>query len=100
MAGRSFLESLREMKTCHEMGKWLQNYLDGEIDSATADQVRDHLVTCVKCGMEFETYRRIVESLDERPSTPAVISDDVAVARLRRFAENLTMGNPLDEDEQ
>jgi hypothetical protein len=50
--------------------------------------------------MEFETYRRIVESLDERPSTPAVISDDVAVARLRRFAENLTMGNPLDEDEQ
>ena len=82
--------TVREMRTCREMGKWLQHYLDGELDGPTSEQVQDHLLTCVRCGLEFDTYERIVDALHETADeSPALITDEVAVERLRRFAEEL-----------
>ena len=87
---REMREMVSEMHTCHEMGRWLQHYLDGEIDEATAEQVRQHLMTCVRCGMEFDTYRRIVDVLHDAPNhEPVVIGDAEAVDRLRAFAAHL-----------
>lgn len=87
---RQMIEWAREMHTCHEMGRWLQHYLDGELDATTAEQVRVHLLTCVRCGLEFDTYRRIVDVLHEAPADePIVIGDADAVERLRAFAARL-----------
>ena len=93
-------ESVKEMRTCHEMGKWLQHYLDGELDPTTSGQVRDHLLTCVRCGLEFDTYRRIVDVMRRSPQDPtAVKNDEVAAERLRDFAEQLAHADAVNEDD-
>ncbi len=96
---RHVRETVDEMRTCHAMGRWLQHYLDGELDAATAAQVREHLMTCVRCGMEFDTYRRIVDVLHDSPDgQPVVIEDRDALERLRAFAARLAEGDAVDED--
>jgi anti-sigma factor RsiW len=84
-------DDLREMRTCHRLGRWLQHYLDGELDAATTAEVRRHLETCVRCGLEVDTYARITTALREAGGdAPALIGDEVALERLRRFADELT----------
>jgi anti-sigma factor RsiW len=83
---KSVRETVREMRTCHEVAKWLQSYLDGELDESGIARVEDHLETCMRCGLEFDTYARIKLALHESP----VIHDDVALERLRHFADELT----------
>jgi anti-sigma factor RsiW len=91
---RGMGESLREMRTCHAVGRWLQHYLDGELDGATTTQVERHLETCVRCGLEVETYARIKTAIhDAADASPALVEDEVALERLRRFADELT-GEP------
>jgi anti-sigma factor RsiW len=88
---REMRENLREMRTCHEVGQWLQHYLDGELEPPRTEQVEDHLKTCVRCGLEIDTYTRIKSALhDAAGHSPALIDDEVALQRLRRFAEELT----------
>ncbi len=83
-------DSLRDMRTCHEVGKWLQSHLDGELDPALTTQVEDHLETCVRCGLEVETYSRIKVALhDAAGRLPLLLDDEVALQRLRRFADQL-----------
>jgi len=88
---RGMRSNLREMRTCHDVGKWLQSYLDGELGSTAALQVEDHLETCMRCGMEFETYSSIKKALHEASGrSPLLIEDEIALERLRRFADQLT----------
>jgi anti-sigma factor RsiW len=71
--------------SCHEVGKVLQHYLDGHIDDLTADKVAEHLEDCRRCGLELTVYQEIKVSLARQsPALP-----DAAVARLRRFGEQL-----------
>lgn len=78
----------QEMASCLEVGSGLQRYLDGEVDEVTARRVARHLEACRRCGLEASTYAEIKAALAAR-------SDDVpedAVARLRRFGEQLMDG--------
>jgi anti-sigma factor RsiW len=87
---RGMRDNVRAMRTCHEMGRWLQHFLDGELDVKTSEEVEDHLLTCVRCGMEFDTYAKIKEALHETSrQSPFMIEDEVAIERLRRFANEL-----------
>jgi len=87
---RGMRDNLREMRTCHEVGQWLQDYLDGELDEPRTEQVEDHLRTCLRCGLEFDTYTKIVSALhDTVEQSPALINDEVTLARLRHFAHEL-----------
>ena len=87
---RGMRDTLRDMRTCHEVGKWLQSHLDGELDPSLTAQVEEHLETCVRCGLEIETYSRIKNALhDSSGSTPLLIGDEVALQRLMRFADQL-----------
>lgn len=91
---RGMRDNLRVMRTCHEMGQWLQHFLDGELDVKTSAEVEDHLLTCVRCGMEFKTYVSIKEALHEATQqSPFMIEDEVTVERLRRFARQLVESN-------
>ncbi|MEO9181175.1 MAG: zf-HC2 domain-containing protein [Acidimicrobiales bacterium] len=83
-------DNVRALRTCHETGRWLQHFLDGELDVQSSEAVEDHLRTCVRCGMEFDTYARIKEALHETSrQSPFKIDDEVANERLRRFANEL-----------
>ena len=94
---RGVRDNARAMRTCHEMGRWLQHYLDGELDVNTSSEVQDHLLTCVRCGMEFETYAKIREALRETSQqSPFLIEDEVTIERLRRFASQLI--GPMDDE--
>lgn len=87
---REMRDNLREMRTCHAVGQWLQHYLDSELDPPVVAQVEEHLETCVRCGLEVDTYSRIKSALAEsRGESPALIDDEVALERLRRFADEL-----------
>ena len=76
------------------MGRWLQQFLDGELDLKTSEEVTNHLLTRVRCGMEFGTYAKIKEALHERSQlAPFMIDDEVAILRLCRFANQLVGPN-------
>lgn len=79
---------------CHQVGRRLQRYLDGELDELTARRIMHHLEDCRRCGMEAAAYTAIKASLAGR----ADVHDD-AVARLREFAERLLRDGPPSEDE-
>ncbi len=88
---RTVRASLSEMRTCHRVGKLLQRYLYGEIDSTARQQVEQHLETCLKCGLEVNTYARVKQVLAHRERTGTDSTQDAeALARLRRFARELT----------
>jgi anti-sigma factor RsiW len=74
--------------TAHgRMRRAVDAYLDGELPAARAVVVRVHLDECWGCSGHAETVRLMKRSLrrlaQRRPS-------DLAVARLRRWAEALT----------
>ena len=89
--------SHRMPRDCARVGKVLQQYLDSELDVATASEVLSHLEDCRDCGLEAETYRRIKASV-ARSGTP----DPDSLQKLRAFAEELaTSGEqpgPADGD--
>ena len=80
---------------CHQVGRRLQRYLDGELDELTARRIMRHLEDCRRCGMEAATYTEIKASLARRGEQ---LPDDT-LARLRSFGEHLIEEGPPDEDE-
>ncbi len=90
MRGKSLRETVREMRTCHRVGRQLQDYLDHELDAAAVVAVERHLETCVTCGMEVATYSRIKSALREAATErPVTVHDEEALSRLREFADRL-----------
>jgi anti-sigma factor RsiW len=78
------------MRTCHDVGRILQQYLDEDLDQAQVKKVAAHLEHCRRCGMEAETYVRIKESLARVASQGLVHPEDqLSIERLRRFADTL-----------
>jgi anti-sigma factor RsiW len=71
---------------CREVGRALQHYLDGDVESDFAQKIAEHLEKCKDCGLEYETYKQIKDSLAEQD--PGVDAD--AIARLRDFGKNLS----------
>ena len=77
---------------CAEVARWLQPYLDGEVDGRTLRLVSAHLEVCRRCGLEAETYRALKQALVRRSDPPPE-----PVARLRAFADRLTTGEVPDQ---
>ena len=71
---------------CREVGRVLQSYLDGDVESDFAEKIAEHLEKCKDCGLEYETYSRIKNSLAGQERAV----DDDAIARLREFGRNLS----------
>jgi len=80
--------------TCREAAKVLQAYLDGELDDVGARRVSAHLEVCRKCGLDLQVYTAIKAALGRR----TVGDDDLAVRRLRSFAEDLAAGRIAPTD--
>ena len=86
MITRPWFRRNRSTVSCREVGKVLQSYLDGDVEPDFAAKVAEHLDACRDCGLEAETYRRIIASL--AGNRPAV--DEQTIARLREFGQSLT----------
>jgi anti-sigma factor RsiW len=72
---------------CAEVARILQQHLDGELDEESARAVSRHLEACLRCGMEASTYRELKRQLARARRPP----DAEAIARLREFADELTV---------
>lgn len=84
----------RTPRECARIGKVLQQYLDMELDAATASEVLIHLEDCRHCGLEADTYQAIKDSVG-RQGAP----DSDAFERLKAFADELASGEvPVDDD--
>lgn len=74
---------------CHVAARFLQHYLDGELDIVRAVTVAEHLETCRRCGLEARTYESIKIAIGAGGTGPEE-SDDGAVRRLRAFADRVS----------
>ena len=76
--------------SCRRLGKVLQTYLDGELDSETALLVSGHLEECRKCGLEADTYEALLGSLQN-----GVVDQESreAIHRLAEFGSQLAGGS-------
>ena len=71
---------------CREVRRFLQSFLDGEVNPARAELVAAHLESCSRCHIESETYRRVITTLRRlRPDL-----DLAAYTRLESVVEELT----------
>lgn len=84
-----------EERSCREVAKVLQSYLDGELDEVLAHRVVRHLEMCVRCGMRAETYVEIKGALRRSVGSPP----QDAVDRLRAFAQELAEGRGTFNEE-
>lgn len=78
-----------DTRSCTEVLRALQAYVDGEIDEPTARGVARHLEGCPPCGNEAKVYERLKTSL----SRQEVAVDPDVVARLTRFGDRIA-GSP------
>jgi anti-sigma factor RsiW len=83
-----FRSSDRPM-TCGEVGKWLQHFLDGEVDERRSQRLAAHLDDCRRCGLESDVYHRIKEALAAHQ--PSVSAE--SLARLREFGARIARGD-------
>lgn len=78
----------RRRLSCREVGRLLQSYLDDEDTGGRSEQIRAHLDDCRRCGLEADTYRRIMDALAER----AEPLPEASIERLRSFGRALAVG--------
>jgi anti-sigma factor RsiW len=69
----------------------LQQYLDGELDAATAPLVEAHLELCRRCGLEAAIYSDVKHALAQRVDPP-----EDSLVRLRAFATRIARGDVPD----
>lgn len=75
--------------TCLQVARFLQRYLDDQLDEGAAAMVAAHLDECRRCGLDAESYRevKVAVASRSRPPTPEQLE------RLTSFvAELVTQG--------
>ncbi|MEM9520313.1 MAG: zf-HC2 domain-containing protein [Actinomycetota bacterium] len=87
MIRRRLLRRIQPDVNCREVGRVLQSYIDGDVESDFAAKIAAHLEQCRDCGLEYETYRQIKDSLASQGANAEVDGD--AIDRLREFGRNL-----------
>lgn len=63
------------MLNCRNIVELLGEYLDGELDPATAEALRAHMADCPECTAFVNTYRgttRVTRQLKEEQLPPAL----------------------------
>ncbi len=76
---------------CNKVKYKLNRYADGELDTAQARKIEEHLAICLECGEELQRYRAITDLLDglENPDPPESFARSV-----RAEAENQLQNAP------
>ncbi len=59
------------LPTCEEVDQFAYNFLEGQLDPKTTQQVERHLKTCKNCHRFMESYRK-TRALGQSPSSIAL----------------------------
>ncbi len=70
---------------CHEVGRVLQAFLDGELGPEDGELVTAHLAVCDRCDIESRTVLAVRDAI--RRQRPDLDVD--RLARLERFVDDL-----------
>ncbi len=54
---------------CREARPYLSAYIDGELDSASQERVKEHLASCAACRQTIARYQAVDDILGELPAT-------------------------------
>ncbi len=71
--------------SCRRVAKWIQSYLDGELDASQARSTAAHLEECRRCGLEARTYEALRVAIAAAGDATTRL-EPAAVHRLRAFA--------------
>ncbi|MEM7048353.1 MAG: zf-HC2 domain-containing protein [Acidobacteriota bacterium] len=52
----------------HPRVELLSAFLEGDLDTASRDQVASHLAECSDCGRRLQSLRDLVETLESLPN--------------------------------
>lgn len=78
----------RDEASCREVARFLQLYLDGQLEEVRARRVNRHLERCRRCGMEARTYEAIKEAVARRKPD----LDESSLERVRNFGRQIVEG--------
>ena len=69
------------MISCEDALRLVHEFLDGELEGASADEVRQHFEVCQRCypHLHLETvFREAIQRASLRPDAPAELKDRVS----------------------
>lgn len=72
---------------CAAVGKLLQQYLDGELDTSRGTRLAEHLEMCAHCESDAAAFCDLKVALARAGETPPA-----TVERLRQFGRSLVDG--------
>ena len=55
---------------CQKIKKLLNSYIDKTLDTATAQQVDEHLKSCPSCNKEYRSLKKVITSLNSLSTQP------------------------------
>jgi len=85
----------RRSISCRQVGRSLQEYLDGELDDPElVARLREHLEACRDCGLEADTYQALRDAMRHQAS----VTESPELQRLRDFGARLAAGEIDAED--
>lgn len=68
-----------ETRRCNKILALLPRFIENDFTAEESTEIRDHLSTCPTCQTEYESMRRLLDTLDTLPSVgvPASFKDAV-----------------------
>lgn len=88
----------------HRQERWIDDYLDDELEPQRRDALEAHVAACLDCRIVLEDRRRLkrrLQALSAAPSTRA-LPDPELLGRLRHYPQAVELppdwsGNPVDD---
>lgn len=77
------------LEDCRRMFARLSEFLDGELDTATCDEIQRHVRECIPCEACFETLKRTVELCRKSEAMPV---PETFMRRLRDIVGAMARG--------
>ena len=66
---------MTEHENCQHFLDELSEYIDGELDEALCEQIKEHIADCEKCRIVVDTLKKTISLYNQTAETPELPSD-------------------------
>ena len=66
---------MTEHENCPHFLDELSEYIDGELDEALCEEIKNHIADCEKCRIVVDTLKKTISLYNETAETPELPSD-------------------------